>query len=123
MKDIETLVDELQSIQADIKELKKTEKSIRSGIVSHYGELVPQFGTFSEKEGGIKVTITIPKKIEWDQAGLKGLLAEGAPVKTKYDVSEIVFKELDDAGKAAFMPFRTVKPGPPAIKVKFENSK
>jgi len=122
MKDIKTLIDELQSIQIDIKELKEIEKSIRSGIVSHYTKVgLPITGTFRRKENGFEVIITTPKKVEWDQDGLKGLLAEGAPVKVKYGVNEVLYKELDDVGKAAFMPFRTVKPGTTAIKVKFDD--
>lgn len=122
---IVSLSDELSKIQSEIKKLKIQEELVKEGIYALYAENIAvaykeksePFGTVSFTHNDLKITFDTPKKVSWDQEGLAELYKEGAPVKVEYGVSETLYKELNDAGKAAFMPYRTVKPGTTSVKI------
>lgn len=126
--DVNTLVTRLEAIQSSLYELKQKEAVIKAALAYLYKAKIEDayrvknepFGTVTIKDSGLKIKFDIPKKVEWDQEGLAKLHAEGAPVKVEYGVSETLFKSLNDAGKGAFMPYRTVKPGTTAITVERE---
>ena len=128
MKNIKILVIELQHIKSSIDALVEQEKLIKKDIVevcndtlqSEYKSKTEPFGVVNYAGDGFKIKFDTPKKVKWDQKGLKGLLDLGAPVKAEYSVSETVFKALDDDGKEAFMPFRTVEPGLVSVRVEFD---
>lgn len=94
-------------------------KAIKLNIANIYSEALKQsysyksepFGVVNFDDGYYKVSFNTPKNVSWDQAGLKELYKEGAPVAVKYSLSETVFKALDDVSQAAFMPYRTTTPG------------
>lgn len=127
---IEGQVNELESIRTRIKNLKEQEDRYKELIYEYYKTKMEEsykakdepFGVVNFQEEGFKISLTTPKKVEWDQIGLKNLLEKGAPVEIEYSVEEKVFKAQDDAGKAAFIPFRTVKPGTVAIKVEYKDA-
>lgn len=120
----EALMDAIQATQQQLLKLKAHEKYLLDNLTAHFQEQLTvkykqkaePFGVVNFQEGNHKVKFTTPKNVSWDQEGLAKLMKEGAPVKIKYEVSETVYKELNDAGKKAFMPYRTVKPGKIAIK-------
>jgi hypothetical protein len=119
------LLNNLQEIQDKIAELKKQEAVVKSEIVFVFKERIEEalqqkdepFGSVNFEVENLKVTFTTPKKISYDQEGLKRLYEEGAPVKVEYDLPETVFKVLDQAGKDAFMPYRTLERGTISFKV------
>lgn len=122
---VESLYSALEVAKAELALAKNNEQKIKDTIISlysgsiskEYSEKGDKFGTVNIEDSGFKLTFITPKKVKWDQDGLKELLDEGAPVQVEYDVSENVFKGLNDAGKAAFMPYRTVEPGSMTIKI------
>lgn len=122
---VESLYNELEEAKAALEKAKDREKEVKekikslyaNSIESEYSQKGNRFGTINIEDSGFKVSFVTNKKIYWDQDGLASLLKEGAPVEIEYSVKENVFKELNDAGKAAFMPYRTVELGSVTIKI------
>lgn len=118
-------IESLNHVRKEIATLKDLEEELKTLLAQSYStQLVAQyklkpepFGVVSFLEGDYKVSFTTPKKVEYDQEGLAKLAKLGAPVDVEYSVKETVYKSLDDAGKEAFMPYRTVKPGSVSIKI------
>ena len=63
------------------------------------------------------ITVSISKRVEWDQAGLEGLADPAITATTKRTVSERDYTAMPPARKAALEPFRTVRPGAPSVRV------
>lgn len=71
------------------------------------------------------ITVTIPKKVTWDQAKLADMYAKiklgnenpGDYIKVSYDVSETKYNAWPEAIRAAFDEARTVQPGKVTIKL------
>jgi len=76
-------------------------------------------GTVHFEDNGFDVTVRLPKRVKWDQAGLAALVEEiraggedpAQYVKTKYDVSEAAFAAWPESIRSAFAPARTVETG------------
>lgn len=123
---VQDIYNELERINHEINRYKEykaeAEKSLYSmfqkEIEAAYKQKSEPFGAVSFKDSGLDITFTTPKNVTWDQKGLEHLYYEGAPVDVDYSMKETTFKELNDAGRAALMPFRTVKPGSISIKIK-----
>lgn len=121
----DSVLSELNKIQLDIKELKAQETMLKLALISEYkSEYTAKlkaksepFGQSSFETAEYKVTFNTPKKVTWDQNGLAELHKEGAPVDVEYSVGEKTYKELNDAGKEAFMPYRTVTPGNVSVEI------
>ena len=83
-------------------------------------------GASSFVENGVKVTVTIPKTVKWDNAKLAELAermrtAGDDPaqyIKVSYGVDERTYKEWPEAIQGAFMPARTVMAGRPKVEIK-----
>ena len=126
---VEAELSELALVRDEITVLKEKEEKIKETILNFYKssmeakykEKGEPFGAASFVEEFGKVIFTTPKNVKWDQEGLKKLYADGAPVDIEFSVSETEFKKQDDAGKAAFMKYRTIKPGKVIIEVKFND--
>ncbi len=126
--EVSFLFEQLEEVDQYLSEFDKKKKSIQEQIKSLYEARIAEaykekgeiFGAVSFKQDGLKLTFTTPKKVEYDQEGLAALLAEGAPVDVDYSIKEVVFKDLDAAGKAAIVPYRTVTPGKMSIKIERE---
>lgn len=125
---VESQVNELESLRTRIKNLKEQEEQMKELIyenykqklVDSYKEKGEPFGVVNFKEEQFKISFDTPKKVKYDQAGLKNLYELGAPVEVEYSIKETVFKDLDKEGKDVIMPFRTVEPGKVAIKVEYK---
>lgn len=70
-------------------------------------------------DGNVRVTADLPKKVEWDQKQLAGLVARIAAagdnpaefVETSYRVSETKYQSWQESLRSQFTPARTVKVG------------
>jgi hypothetical protein len=123
-----TLFDRLDEVRDQILVLKQQEDALKDSIFEAYSTQIANaykekgdpFGSISFSVGGLKLVFTTPKKVAWDQAGLKKLYAEGAPVSVEYNVPEAVFKAQDQDGRDALMSYRTTTPGSTSIKIERE---
>jgi hypothetical protein len=83
-------------------------------------------GAASFVDGGLKVTVTLPKTVKWDNDRLAELAAKmkdcgddpAQYLKLTYGVDERRYKEWPDTIQAAFLPARTVTTGKPKIEIK-----
>jgi len=83
-------------------------------------------GAASFVESGLKVTVTVPKTVKWDNAVLAELAAKMQQhgddpanyLKLTYGVDERRYKEWPDTIQAAFLPARTVVAGKPKVEIK-----
>ncbi len=120
-----SVLEHLEDVQNQIDILKKQETGLKKELqekyskqtLSLYAEKGDKFGVVNIKDAGFKLSFTTPKKVSYDQEGLKKLYDLGAPVTVEYSLSENVYKALDKEGQAAFMPYRTVEPGNVSIKI------
>lgn len=123
-----TLFDRLDEVRDKISILKGQEETLKDSIFEAYSveiaaaykEKGDPLGAISFMVGGLKLVFTTPKKVTWDQEGLKKLYAEGAPISVEYSVPEAVFKAQDKNGRDALMPYRTTTPGSTSIKIERE---
>lgn len=128
LNSVEAQITELESVRSRIKNLKEQEDRIKDMIYENFKDEIAAaykqkedpFGVVNFPMDGYKLSFTTPKKVEWNQDGLKKLYEAGAPVDVEYSVKEVIFKAQDADGKDAFMPFRTVKPGAVSIKVEYD---
>lgn len=80
-------------------------------------------GTHHRHDGGFRVTINVPKRVEWDQAKLASAIdhLRGAGediaeyVDTKLTVQERKYQAWPSALRDLFAPARTVKTGKPTF--------
>lgn len=84
------------------------------------------FGAVSQIIGDMKVTITTPKKVEWNQEGLATLYAQIAAdpdedvreyIGVEYKVKEDAYKNWPSNLKETFEPHRTLKSGTVSLKI------
>jgi len=83
-------------------------------------------GAASFVDGGLKVTVTLPKTVKWDNDRLAELAAKmkdcgddpAQYLKMTYGVDERRYKEWPGTVQAAFLPARTVTTGKPKIEIK-----
>jgi hypothetical protein len=101
----------LESIKNELIDLY----SIR--IQSALSERDEPFGDVIFNYNGNNICFNTPKKVFWNQDGLKELLSEGAPVDVEYSVKESIFRDLEYSGKQAFSPYRVVKQGTTTLKL------
>lgn len=129
----EELVADIKAIEDGIKEqtsnLKIAKEALfnrkQAAIAEALAQKPEPFGAVSEQIGSDKVTFTTPKKVEWDQDGLKQLhdrmIADGADpleyMTVEYKVKEDAYKNWPSNLKEYFEPHRTVTPGNVSIKI------
>ena len=83
-----------------------------------------EFGTVNLLMDGVRITETIPKKIEWDQEKMNALFDAIATagddprayMRLKLEVSEKAYAEFVPAVQSMFADCRTVKPGKASLK-------
>lgn len=125
---VEATLEQLNSVRNEMEELKRVESDLKSrileifqtGLKDCYKEKSEPFGVVNIQHGKYKLKFDTPKKVKYNQSGLETLFEEGAPVEVEYSVKESVFKSLDDSGKNAIIPYRTVEPGTISIKVEYD---
>ena len=129
---LQPLRDQMNTLLAGPLAVKATELS--SKIEAHCLAKAEQMrqlmgkdtGAASFAEGGLKVTVTIPKTVKWDNALLTELAAKMRAhgddptnyLKLSYGVDERTYKDWPDTIQAAFLPARTVIPGKPKVEIK-----
>lgn len=82
-------------------------------------------GTHHRQDGGFDIKVTIPKRVEWDQAKLAGAVETitgwgenpAEYVETKISVAERKYDAWPSAIRDLFEPARTVKTGKPQFAV------
>jgi hypothetical protein len=82
-------------------------------------------GTIRLDDGEVTVITDLPKKVEWDQAGLGGMVARiraagddpAEYVETTFRVSERKYAAWPTAIREGFEAARTVKPGKPTFRL------
>lgn len=90
-----------------------------------YADGLNSTGTHHRQDNGFDIKVTVPKRVEWDQAALasavetiKGWGEDPAEyVDTKISVSERKFDAWPSAVRDLFEPARTVKTGKPQFAV------
>lgn len=109
-------------------EAQKNENLVRAEILNQMQDQIN--AALKEKEepfGSVNLdddlSINIPKKVKWDQNGLRQLwddIGETAfeYIEVEFGVKESKFKAWPSDIKNSFMPFRTVTPGAATIKLK-----
>lgn len=101
-----------QSLMDSKAKIEKDIKKVKAEILANHENL--PIGT-THGEG---YTISIAKKVTWDQKTL-GVLADRYNfIDVKYSVGEALFKNLPDDIKKDIEPARTVSEGTVTIKVK-----
>lgn len=82
-------------------------------------------GTVNLDDNGYKISVTLPKRIEWDQDRLAGIIEKLASegwnlnqiAKVEYKVSERQLNNLPGGVKAMLEQARTIKPGKITFKI------
>lgn len=98
---------------------------IHGVMTRRYAAGINSTGTHHVTDGGYDVTVTIPKRVEWDQARiveaverLRGMGENPAEyVETKVSVKEASYNAWPAALRDLFEPARTVKTGKPTFKL------
>jgi hypothetical protein len=97
-------------------------KRVVQAVEAKYADELSNLTTGSVKivRGGVEVTVTKPKKVEWDGVSL-GAYASNPdfPIETKYSVSEKAYSEATGIVRHALEQARTVSPG--SISLKFRD--
>lgn len=101
--------------------------AILHGVLTRrYAEGLNDTGTHNRTDGDYTVKITVPKRVDWDQAELakaRRTLESGWGedpddyIDTKYSVAESKYAAWPTSLKALFTPARTVKSGKPTFKI------
>lgn len=100
--------------------------AILHGVLSRrYARGINQTGTTHIRDGDIEITVTIPKRVKYDQDALskavetiKGWGEDPAEyVQTEIKVSENAYKAWPSAIRDLFEPARTVEAGKPKIEL------
>lgn len=132
--DIVKIYDELSALDANIADTKQQRDQLVKSVRDYYGDDLgaklkakPEpFGKVSLEEHGIEVSLTIPKKVIWDQdklAEIYRLIKESGDdpaeyIEVTYSVKESAYKNLTEKRKTVIDQARTVKDGTPKIDIK-----
>lgn len=124
--DLET---QIMSIQEQIAAVNVDIEHVLAGQLAELRKLqAKEFGAVNLTYDGIKVTETVPKKVEWDQEKMNALFDAIATagddprayMKMKLEVQEKVYDAMIAEVKAMFADCRTVKPGKATLKFDME---
>jgi len=82
-------------------------------------------GTVRFSDGAVTIVADLPKKVDWDQAKLAGLVESirasgedpGQYIEISFSVSERAYDAWPDAIRRAFEPARTVRTGKPSFRL------
>lgn len=82
-------------------------------------------GTVHLVEEGYRISVELPKRVEWDQAQLAAIVERiraagedpGEFVEISYRVSEAKYSAWPASMRASFDPARTLKPGKPVYRL------
>ncbi len=99
--------------------------ALHGALAARYASGVPGTGTHHYDDNGIAVTVTLPKRVKWDQTKLveavnaiKGWGEDPADyVDTEIKVAERKYDAWPPAIRDLFTPARTLETGKPTIKL------
>jgi hypothetical protein len=131
------IVDAMAKIQGRIDEIDIEVKRLTKEIDAKVADLVADIrktkptGTVNIEAEGVIIKHSVPKKVAWDQDALADAFekieeAGDNPfnyITVKYSVEERKFTAWPDKIKAFFQKARTLKPGKPAVTLKFTEKK
>ncbi|WP_171616394.1 hypothetical protein [Roseicella sp. DB1501] len=124
---LSALADRLDAIKVEKAQLANEEKAIEAEILGRYESDIADlyktkgdaFGAVNLTEDDLTLSVTVPKKVEWDQDKLAAIHADiranGADpaeyMTVEYGVPESKYKAWPVAICQQFEPARTVTPG------------
>jgi hypothetical protein len=130
-------VDQIAALLEDMAELKADTKRLddllHQALSLRYGDQATALrrgegkdtGTVTVADGDFLIRADLPKKVEWDEAGLasveRQLTEMGEPageyIQVRRVVSEAAFQKWPSSLQGMFLPHRTVGVGRPTFKV------
>jgi len=101
------------------------DRSYAERIQSVRADAGKDFGTVHIDDGGIRITVDLPKRVSWDQTKLAAIAQRIAAAGEKvedfidvdYAVSESRFNNWPPTLREQFASARTVKPGKPTFRL------
>ena len=123
---MQQLITERNQLLQQQQEIKDRLEQIDDEIYAMVKDRCKERGSTTLEHAGVKLTVTIPPKITWDEAMLRSIAekirqANDDPeqyITFKLSVPESKFKAWPDAMQKTFLPARTVTPGKRKIEVK-----
>lgn len=119
----------LLQLQQDVTEhsafAAKIAGALHATLVARFATGLNGTGTHTLDAGTVKVAVTIPKRVKWDQEKLATAVDEvkswgedpASYVETEIKVSERKFDAWPPSISAVFAPARTLETGKPVIKL------
>lgn len=110
---------------AHAKAATRITSALHAVLATRYASGLNATGTHHREDGTVAVTVTVPKKIKWNQEKLNAasetLISWGEDptnyVEFEIKVSERKYDAWPPAVRDVFTPARTVEPGKPVIKL------
>ena len=123
---MQELAKEREALRVQIDSLKAKLEEIDDQIFTQVKDRIRPEGSTTLDQDCVKLTVTVPVRVEWSAAKLKEVanrIAESGDdpedyIKFKPSVSERDFKTWPEAVQKVFMPARTTKPGKRRIEIK-----
>ena len=114
-----------EQADAHAKSAARISNALHAALAARYAAGLNATGTHHREDGGVAVSITVPKKVKWDQVKLNAasetLIGWGENptdyVEFEIKVSERKYDAWPPAVRDVFTPARTVEPGKPVIKL------
>ncbi|MFV0623765.1 hypothetical protein ACBY01_07120 [Sphingomonas sp. ac-8] len=121
----ETLMRLQAEADAHAKAAARITSTLHSALVARYATARAFTGTYHREDGTVAISVTVPKKVKWDQAKLDQAIATirgwgenpADYVDTEVKVAERKYDAWPPSIRAVFEPARTVETGKPVIKM------
>jgi len=120
---VEVLMHLQEAANAHLADASKVVAILHETLVARYARGINKLGTSHIEEGGVDVTVTIPKRVKWDQDKLNSAVetikgwgenpADYVDIEIK--VAERKYDAWPPAIRDLFTPARTVETGKPKI--------
>lgn len=122
---VEVLMHLQEAANAHLADASKMVAVLHETLVQRYARGINKLGTSHALDGNVDVTVTIPKRVKWDQDQLshavetiKGWGENPAHyVDIEIKVAERKYDAWPPAIRDLFTPARTVEPGKPKIEL------
>lgn len=122
---IEVLANLQEQAEAHFAEASQMLAILHGVLVRRYANGLNDTGTHHRNDGGYDITITVPKRVEYEREGLDKAVETirswgenpADYVETKVSVPESKYKAWPPVIRNLFEPARTVKAGKPTFKI------
>lgn len=122
---IEILANLQEQAEAHLADASQMVAILHGVFARRYAAGLNDTGTHHRADGDFEITITVPKRVEYDQTKLAGAIETikgwgedpADYVETSVKVAESKYKAWPPAIRNLFEPARTVKPGKPSFKL------